>query len=501
MEINPEVTFKHDRSLMYAKRPKVLIVGAGLGGLTLGAILQKSDTPYEIFERTSEIMPLGSITNLTGVCAPLLKQLGIWDEFSSLSQMMTTMHIITAPEMETQFVIADVNDPVKRYGAESRALPRPTLYDLLLRQVPKEHLHLGKKVLSTQQGGNGVLIRCSDGTEYEGDILVGSDGAYSAVRQNLYAQLKKENKLPATDSLPMPFLNVCLVGQTKKLTAEEFPDLKKSEVQFKNVLSKDKPYSWMIFTTRENTVCFSVFQYLNTESSKENDAFKNSEWGLGAAMAMCAEVGHFPISSGGEKQLTLADLFAWTPKENISKVMLEEKIFKTWYHTRTVLMGDSCHKVFFALVKPVDCCMNLFVVLNPAGGSGAVNALHDAVVLANYIHALPDHPIAEEIVAAFKAYKKERLPHVQAAFSTSAAFRSMVDAGMKPTIMRYVMKNMPKWVNSAVEKRILSNRPQIYFLPRDTTPTEMAPAYQPSLSLKRPEAKQKPVVVEGVQPL
>lgn len=59
MEINPAVTFKHDRKLMFAKRPKVLIVGAGLGGLTLGAILQKSDIPYDIFERASEVKPLG----------------------------------------------------------------------------------------------------------------------------------------------------------------------------------------------------------------------------------------------------------------------------------------------------------------------------------------------------------------------------------------------------------------------------------------------------------
>lgn len=44
---------------MFAKRPKVLIVGAGLGGLTLGAILQKSDIPYEIFERAPEVKPLG----------------------------------------------------------------------------------------------------------------------------------------------------------------------------------------------------------------------------------------------------------------------------------------------------------------------------------------------------------------------------------------------------------------------------------------------------------
>lgn len=30
-----------------------------------------------------------------------------------------------------------------------------------------------------------------------------------------------------------------------------------------------------------------------------------------------------------------------TPKELISKVFLEEKVFKTWYHGRTVLIGDG----------------------------------------------------------------------------------------------------------------------------------------------------------------
>lgn len=210
-----------------------------------------------------------------------------------------------------------------------------------MRQVPKERIHLGKKVLSTHQGGNGVLIRCADGSEYEGDILVGSDGAYSAVRQNLYAQLKKENKLPASDELPLPFLNVCLVGQTRPLTHEEFPDLAKAECQFKNILAKDKPYAWLTFTTEQSTVCFAIFQYLTAETSKDNDAFKNSEWGNEAALAMCEEVRDFPIVSGGKKQLTLGDLFDWTPKELISKVMLEEKIFKTWSDCRTVLMGDG----------------------------------------------------------------------------------------------------------------------------------------------------------------
>ncbi|KAH7056121.1 hypothetical protein BKA57DRAFT_500473 [Linnemannia elongata] len=58
MEISPAVAFKHDRSIMYAKRPKVLIVGAGLAGLTLGMLLHKADIPFEIYERAAEIKPL-----------------------------------------------------------------------------------------------------------------------------------------------------------------------------------------------------------------------------------------------------------------------------------------------------------------------------------------------------------------------------------------------------------------------------------------------------------
>jgi len=40
-------------------RPKVLIVGAGIGGLMLGNLLLKRGVPFEIYDRTKEIKPLG----------------------------------------------------------------------------------------------------------------------------------------------------------------------------------------------------------------------------------------------------------------------------------------------------------------------------------------------------------------------------------------------------------------------------------------------------------
>lgn len=88
-------------------------------------------------------------------------------------------------------------------GYDYLVFPRPVLYDLLLAKVPKEKIAFKKKVLSIKQTDDEVTIHCSDNTSYEGHILVGADGAYSAVRQCLYKQLAQENKLPASDAEQM----------------------------------------------------------------------------------------------------------------------------------------------------------------------------------------------------------------------------------------------------------------------------------------------------------
>lgn len=133
-------------------------------------------------------------------------------------------------------------------------ITRPALYGLLMRQIPKERIHLGKKVLTMDQGGNGVLIRFSDRTEAEGDILVGADGAYSAVRQGLYAKLKKAGTLPPSDLLPLPFSTVCLVGQTRPLTPEEFPDIAHEQCQMRRTIGTDKMYSVCMRQRRKSWV-------------------------------------------------------------------------------------------------------------------------------------------------------------------------------------------------------------------------------------------------------
>lgn len=89
-----------------------------------------------------------------------------------------------------------------------------------------------------------------------------------------------------------------------------------------------------------------VIEFLDQETSKDDDSRDNSEWGPGAAEAMCSQVRDFKIPGGKDgKQLTIGDLIDRTPKDRISKVSLEEKLFETWSHCRTVLIGDGKHDV------------------------------------------------------------------------------------------------------------------------------------------------------------
>ncbi|KAF9334057.1 hypothetical protein BG006_002769 [Podila minutissima] len=74
-------------------RPKVLIVGAGLGGITLGILLELAGVPYDIYERSACATPMGSSIALGCNVRRIFEQIGVWEEFVKLSKPTFAMNI------------------------------------------------------------------------------------------------------------------------------------------------------------------------------------------------------------------------------------------------------------------------------------------------------------------------------------------------------------------------------------------------------------------------
>jgi hypothetical protein len=128
-------------------------------------------------------------------------------------------------------------------GYYSYIVSRPLFYDLLLKLVPAEKIHFGKRVLTISEKEERVKIHTADNCTYEGDILVGADGAYSAVRQRMYENLRQEGRLPKSDQEDLPFHSTCLVGQTTKIDFADFPEFQEPLCSFYNTMGKDSPHT------------------------------------------------------------------------------------------------------------------------------------------------------------------------------------------------------------------------------------------------------------------
>ncbi|KAF9547150.1 hypothetical protein EC957_008830 [Mortierella hygrophila] len=426
-------------------KPEVLIVGAGIGGLLLGALLERANVPFTIFERTSSVKPLGSALMIGSNLLPLFEQLGIDEEFISIGK--PTMDCSIARQKGDGAVhqtTVSFQPHLGFTGYKSYIVSRPMFYDLLLKQIPPHKIHFSKRVLSIVENDEKVTIQTADNGLYEGDIVVGADGAYSAVRQRMYEGLKQEGKLPKSDQEELPFHCTCLVGQTTVVDLEDFPEVKNDMSPFFNTMGEDSPYTVSSKAAEE-------------QRFRESD---NSEWGPLAAQAMCDETRHFPLPIGNKKR-TMGDIYDWTPKTQISKVMLEEKVFQTWYSGRKVLLGDACHK------------------LDPSGAHGAVTSMHDAIALANLIYALPANT-NKAIEKSFAEYQKERIPHVMESFKNSQDLALFMDRGFAGALAMFVMQKMPQWLWALALKKMIVNRPTAGFLkpiaPKGTVPAARSPS-------------------------
>ncbi|KAF8928406.1 hypothetical protein EDD21DRAFT_188595 [Dissophora ornata] len=425
---------------------KVIIVGAGIGGLTLAILLERANIAYEILEKHPCNNPLGSAICLVPSVQPLFQQLGLLDEIKRLSKPFGAM-VFREENMDIIGTYSSRKplDIKERYGEYCQIISRRDLCSLLVDQIPRHKIQFGKRVLEIRQNSGEVIVQCADKSVHHADILIGADGVYSAVRQCLHNDLEAKGLLPKYDTTPMGYQYDCLVGVTNPMDPHKNSTLFDKFSEFQTILSKDSTYSYWCIPLTGNRISWMVVNYHDRgKKYAEDTIFKQSDWGVDAAELMSYEYRELKTTYG----CALGDLMDKTPKGAMAKVMLEEKFCKTWYAGRVALMGDACHKVV------------------PFGGQGANLAIHDALSFANLLVGLRTNTVPD-IEKVFEAYYKERSPIGRSIVQMSSRIGNLMNrkGWINNIVRKAALRHTPRWLAQLANDRMSYDRPQAEYLP------------------------------------
>ncbi|KAG0247964.1 hypothetical protein BG011_000668 [Mortierella polycephala] len=417
-------------------------------------MLDRAGIDYTILEKRKTHSAIGSAIAFSAVVLRVLEQIGLYDDVHKIGKEFSQ----TTISMQDGKVIGKLDGEFakERYGYYNEIMARPDLMEILLSRVAPHKILMGKKVLKVtehpdREDGEDelaglVTLLCSDQSQYQGNLVIGCDGAYSAVRQRMYQNLEAKGvRIPKSDFAPFRFDQHCVVGVSKPLNPETYQILKKPFCEFDVVLAEDFSYSIWLMPLNNNRISWMINGKMFTpQATNKKDAknqleenFKASEWGPEAAEELCNEVRGFECPYNGG---TIGELIDNTPKEVISKVMLEDKMFETWHSDRVVLLGD--------------------------GGQGATQAILDAVVLVDLLHELPSTS-AKDISKALKQYRDKRYETAKSAVTASRQGGALFSTkGFFMDLLRaFTFKFMPRWLYLMTSDRIQASRPILSFLP------------------------------------
>ena len=161
---------------------RVLIAGAGMAGLTLGALLRQRGTEADIIDHARDFDHAGYVLGLYPLGNRVLHGLGAYDEFVAASEAMDDY--LVARGNGSTIKAFDFRPFTEKYG-QIRILGRGDLLRILHRAGGSPNIRMGTTISAMTDNGDSVRVRTSDGQDREYDLVVGADGIHSQVRKHV----------------------------------------------------------------------------------------------------------------------------------------------------------------------------------------------------------------------------------------------------------------------------------------------------------------------------
>jgi 5-methylphenazine-1-carboxylate 1-monooxygenase len=345
----------------------VIIIGAGIGGLTLALTLHRAGIPCRVFEAAPEIRPVGVGINVLPHATKELAALGLEP---ALAKVAVETKEASFFNRFGQLIYAEPLGRFAGYEHPQFSIHRADLQTVLLEaareRIGSERILTGWTCVAVEQDGEGVTVHFRDPSDaplppQRGSVAAACDGIHSAVRRQFFP-----------DEGPPRYSGVNMWRGTTRWQ----PFLAGANMVRAGWLATGK----MVIYPIRNRIDAEGRQLVNWVAEIETPQHRRRDWN---------RPGHLDdfLPAFADWHFDWLDVPAFLRAADmvLEFPMVDQDPLPRWSHGRVTLLGDAAHPMV------------------PRGSNGAGQAILDARALADCLAANPDP------AAALKAYEDRRL--------------------------------------------------------------------------------------------
>lgn len=343
-----------------AENHDILIIGGGIGGLTMALSLHSDGIPCRVFEAASAFRPLGVGINMMPHAIRVLWSLGLEE---NLKRFGVEAKEFAYFNRHGQKIFTEPCGRFAGYEYSHFSIHRGDLHQVLhqavLERLGPDAVMLGHRCVGVDQNAGGVTVRFEGAAAQDGRIALAFDGFHSVVREQFYP-----------DEGPPRFGGINMWrGVTRRK-----PFLTGASVTRVGTVQVGKMVIYPIRQFEDGT------QLINWNTEQPRDDHKPNDWATPGRIEDFIE----PFANWNFDWLDMPGLIA-DAEFILEYPMVDRDPVGRWVFDRVALMGDAAHPMY------------------PRGGNGGAQAILDAECLTRLLGE------NEDPVAALRAFEAERL--------------------------------------------------------------------------------------------
>ncbi|SIT40081.1 6-hydroxynicotinate 3-monooxygenase [Paraburkholderia ribeironis] len=355
---------------------RIAIVGAGIGGCALGALLQRGGYNVRLFEQAPGFARVGAGIHLSPNLMRVMRFLSVDILALSFGQEPAAFVNRRGDTGALLYRLPLGNAANEVFGAPFVTLKRGDLHAALLSGLTPDSIAWGKRLVGLEPRGDAIELRFADQSSVRADIVIGADGLKSRVREALigYERPTFSGQVAFRGAYPKALLGNLPVDDLTKWWCDDTFVL-----------------SYWLDNAREQFYFAAMtpqLEWPTDASSLPGDVHEM----IGIFTGYHADVRH---------------MLEHAPRDSVTKWALFERPANFIFgEDRVALIGDACHP------------------MRPFMSQGAAMALEDAVVL---LRALSGTTGFGAACAAYAAHRRERLALIHQVSSANTFMRGPTD--------------------------------------------------------------------------